>query len=121
MTSSLKVKSNFARDCIVMLDDRHPLKFNDKGEASCPSHMRAAVERLMHNRPNRFWIVEAEKPVVVVDEPLKESVVESEEVVELELDETPKQLDLNYLTDDVEDVKEPQKKRGPKKKKQSKD
>lgn len=129
--SSLKIKSNFARNRVIMLDGSHPLKFDQYGEASCPVHLRDALDRLMVAKPNRFWIVEDAKPVAVVDvsgvssekiEAFKEEWakavegIEEPEEIEVEL---PKQLDLSYLTEEEEPV--PQKKRGPKKKQSKED
>ena len=132
--SSSNIRSNFARDSVVMLDGSYPLKFNSNGEARCPAHFRSSIERLMVMRPNRFWIVEEESPAptsVVEESVEQEKVVEldlddkqQEEVVELDLDdkqqEDAEKIDLSYLSEEVKEPA-PKKKRGSRKKKQSKD
>lgn len=119
--SSIKIRSNFARDSVVMLDGSYPLKFNSNGEARCPAHFRSSIERLMVMRPNRFWIVEEESPAPTS---VVERSVEQEKVVELDLDdkqqEDAEKIDLSYLSEEVKEPA-PKKKRGSRKKKQSKD
>lgn len=116
--SSLKVKSNFARDRVILLDGKYSLKFNQFGEASCPSYYREALERLMASKPNRFWIVEDEVSKAPAPEELPAFAEEWAKKVEEETKkaEVPKQLDLSYLTEEVEEPA-PSKKRGSKKKK----
>lgn len=119
--SELTIKSNFARDKVIMLDGLHPLKFDGKGEASCPAHMREAVERLMASRPGRFWLVEepvrditggpeADEAAFLAELDALREATEAEEV-ELEL-EVPEEIDQSFL---AEEKPEPLKKRGRKK------
>jgi hypothetical protein len=60
--SDLLVKSNYARNRVVMLDGRHPLVFNDKGVAKLPSHLCELFEREMAAKPGRYTYVAVSPP-----------------------------------------------------------
>lgn len=65
----LVVKSNFARNNVILLDGKYPLHFNADGVARLPVALRSAFEREALMKPGRFWIVE--EPVVAAAEPVQ--------------------------------------------------
>lgn len=97
--SVLVVKSNFARNKTILLDGRHPLAFDQFGEARMPAHLREALEVEMRNKPGRFWVVEQKEAPVVAPVVAAAPVVVEQVKVE-KVDEVPAELDLDYLKDE---------------------
>lgn len=88
---TLKVKSNFARDRVVLLTSGYALKFDGSGIAHLPTSQLSALNVEMKARPGRFCVIPEEgkqEPVPVVDEvsssgsePAEQSVAEETEVI----------------------------------------
>jgi hypothetical protein len=88
--SKIKVRSNFARDKVVMISGGVTLAFDRNGVALVPAQFRANVEAEMRSRPGRFWFeAEALPPVVqpTVAVPVEEVV---ERVVKVETQTAPR-------------------------------
>lgn len=115
--SHLVVKSN-VRNRTILLDGKHAVVFDAKGEGKLPVHLRALFEREMIMKPGRFSIVEkkpepavevapvpvvvapvVEKPVVMkpekVEEPKEPEKVEEEPAVEVS------KVDLSFLAEET--------------------
>jgi len=108
--SHLLVKSN-VRNRTILLDGKHAVVFDAKGEGKLPVHLRELFEREMVMKPGRFSIVEkkpvpvvevAPVPVVVapvvvkpekVEEPKEPEKVEEVPAVE------PSKVDLSFLAE----------------------
>ena len=74
--SKIKVKSNYARNRVVVISGNVVLAFNEDGECSIEAKHREALEAHMSLRPNRFSIVEKVAPSGVSNpEPAPEPVV----------------------------------------------
>jgi hypothetical protein len=58
----LKVKSNYARNRVVVLRGQCVLSFDENGEATMPAHLRHLLELEMKHRPGRYTIVQDPKP-----------------------------------------------------------
>ena len=92
--SFLRIKSNFARNQVIMLDGNHPLTFDAYGEAHCPLKFKEALERLITAKPGRFKIIGQPVALPTPEVTNVEQVIETQEVeVETEVtEEEPKQL-----------------------------
>lgn len=103
--SDLKVKSNVGGR-VLLLDGRHPVKFDAKGIGRCPAHLRALLEREMIMKPGRFTIIEEEVAPEVA--PVVEAPVVAEEVAPepvAEAVEIPADIDQSFLAADETTVK----------------
>ena len=95
--SDLKVKSNVGNR-VILLDGRHPVKFDAKGFGRCPANLRHLLEREMIMKPGRFTIIEETSEVA----PAVEAPVVTEEVVapapvEAPTEEIPASVDQSFL------------------------
>ena len=74
VVEKMKVKSNYARNRVVVIGGNVVMTFNEDGECQIDAKHRSALEIHMRLRPNRFKIVEAVAPPVV-------EVKESESII----------------------------------------
>ncbi len=77
MMKSLRVRSNFARNRVVMLGDL-VLRFDSTGHATMPEHQLSILKSEMRVRPGRYHILQEE---VVSDVPAVEVVPEVKEQI----------------------------------------
>ena len=120
VVEKMKVKSNYARNRVVVIGGNVVMTFNEDGECQIDAKHRPALEIHMRLRPNRFKIVEAVAPPVVEAEPVVEEVKEPE-VVEEEAKE-PEEVVAKEDKPAVEEAPKPKKaaKKKSKKKKSKK-
>ena len=117
VSKKMKVKSNYARNRVVVIGGNVVMTFNEDGECQIDAKHRPALEIHMRLRPNRFKIVEAVAPPVVEAEPVEE--VKEPEVVEEEAKE-PEEVVAKEDKPAVEEAPKPKKAAKKKSKKKSK-
>lgn len=94
VSKKIKVKSNYARNRVVVIGGNVVMTFNEDGECQIDAKHKPALEVHMRLRPNRFKIVDDAPPPVVEEKPVEEvkepeaveEAKEPEEVVVVEED-----------------------------------
>lgn len=107
--SMMKIRSNYARDKVIMISGGIALRFDEKGLALVPPQYRENVLNEIHARPGRFWFeqeVAALPPVVTPTLPVSEEDAETQvSRVELKppVDLSPSEKELDLFDDGDED------------------
>jgi hypothetical protein len=67
----LKVKSNYARNRVVVLRGQCVLSFDENGEATMPAHQKHLLELEMKHRPGRYTIAQDPTPKKPTPKPVE--------------------------------------------------